>query len=137
VDFTRYAGGGDINAWIAQACQAAGVPANNNWVNGLLTLSQRESGNDPNTVNTTDVNATGPTVVDGHPQNCSRGVAQVIPSTFLSFHTAGTSWAIYDPAANIAAAIGYIRNRYHVSLDGSDLAAKVQQADPTRAPAGY
>jgi hypothetical protein len=137
VDFTRYSGGGDINAWIAQACQAAGVPANNNWVNGLLTLSQRESGNDPNTVNTSDVNATGPTVADGHPQNCSRGVAQVIPSTFLSFHAAGTSWAIYDPAANIAAAIGYIRNRYHVSLDGSNLAAKVQQADPTRDPAGY
>jgi hypothetical protein len=137
VDFTRYAGGGDIDAWITQACQAAGVPVNDNWLNGLRTLSNRESGNDPNAVNTTDVNATGPTVADGHPQNCSRGLAQVIPPTFLTFHAAGTSWVIYDPIANIAAAIGYIRNRYHVSLDGSNLAANVQQADPTRAPAGY
>ena len=45
VDFTCYAGGGDINAWISQACQAAGVPANSNWMHGLLTLSDRESGN--------------------------------------------------------------------------------------------
>ena len=137
VDFTLYAGGGDIDAWIAQACQAAGVPVNDNWVNGLRTLSNRESRDDPNAVNTWDVNATGPTVGDGHPQNCSRGLAQVIPPTFLTFHAAGTSWSIYDAAANIAAAIGYIRNRYHVSLDGSNLAANVQQADPTRAPAGY
>ena len=137
VDFTRYAGGGNIETWIAQACQAAGVPVNDNWVNGLRTLANRESGNDPNQVNTTDVNATGPTVADGHPQNCSRGVAQVIPSTFLAFHAAGTSWDIYDPVANIAASIRYMRDTYHVSLDGSNLAANVRQADSTRTPAGY
>ncbi len=137
VDFARYAGGGDIDAWITQACQAAGVQANDNWMNGLRTLSHRESANNPNAVNTWDSNATGPTVADGHPQNCSRGLAQVIPPTFLADHAAGTSWTIYDPVANLAAAIGYIRNRYHVSLDGSDLAAKVQQADPGRAAAGY
>jgi esterase/lipase superfamily enzyme len=31
----------------------------------------------------------------------------------------------------------YVCHRYHVSEDGSDLAAKVQQADPTRPPLGY
>jgi hypothetical protein len=45
--------------------------------------------------------------------------------------------AIYDPVANIAAASRYIRDRYQVSLDGSDFAAKVQQADPSRPPHGY
>jgi hypothetical protein len=28
VNFIRYSGGGDIHAWIAQACQAAGLPVN-------------------------------------------------------------------------------------------------------------
>jgi len=137
VDFTFYAGGGNIDAWITLGCQAAGVPANDNWVNGLRTLCDRESKNDPKAVNDTDVNATGPTVADGHRQNCSRSVAQVTPATFLAFHAPGTSWSVYDPVANIAGAIGYIRDRYHVSLDGSNLATNVQQADSNRGPAGY
>jgi len=33
-------------------------------------------------------NATGPTVGDGNPQNCSRGVAQCIPQTFAAYHVA-------------------------------------------------
>lgn len=137
VDFTLYSGGGDINAWIAQACQAAGLPLTDAWVKGFQTLCFRESSNKPNAVNTTDSNATGPIVADGHPQNCSRGVAQCIPPTFAAYHVAGTSVAIYDPVANIAAASRYIRDRYQVSLDGSDFAAKVQQADPSRPPHGY
>ena len=137
VHFTRYSGGGDINAWIAQACQAAGLPHTQAWVKGFQTLCQRESSYDPNAVNTTDSNAYGPIVADGHPQNCSRGVAQCIPPTFAAYHVAGTSVAIYDPVANIAAASRYIRDRYRVSLDGSDFAAKVQQADPSRPPHGY
>jgi hypothetical protein len=137
VDFTRYAGGGDIDTWITLGCQAAGVPANDKWVNGLRTLCYRESENNPNAVNTTDVNATGTTVADGHPQNCSRSVAQVTTGTFFAHHAPGTSWSIYNPVANIAAAILYIRDRYHVSSDGSNLATKVQQADPNRSPAGY
>jgi SLT domain-containing protein len=64
-------------------------------------------------------------------------VAQVIPPTFAAHHVAGTSAAIYHPVANIAAASRYIRDTYHVSLDGSDFAAKVQQADPNRPPKGY
>jgi hypothetical protein len=137
VDFTRYAGGVDIDASIAQACQAAGVPFNDDWLHGYQTLINRESGNDPNAVNTTDVNATGPTVADGHPQNCSRGVAQVIPPTFLTYHAPGTSWAIYDPVANIAASIRYNMHTYNVLPDGSNLARRVQQADPGRAAHGY
>ena len=137
VHFTLYSGGGDINTWISQACQAAGLPVNSNWVNGFLTLCNRESSYLPNAVNTTDYNANGPIVADGHPQNCSRGLAQCIPSTFAAYHVAGTSNDIYDPVANIAAASQYIRSRYQVSLDGSDFAAKVQQADPNCSPQGY
>ena len=137
VDYSAYNGGGAFAAWLANACTAAGVFANDDWSGGMTTLCKRESSFKPNAVNDYDSNATGPRVADGYPQNCSRGVAQCIPSTFASHHAEGTSWQIYDPVANIAAAISYIVDHYHVALDGSDLARKVQQADPNRPPHGY
>lgn len=137
VSFGKYSGGGNITSWIASACAQAGVPQNSYWLDGMKTLCQRESSFNPNAVNTWDTNATGPTVSDGHPQNCSRGVAQCIPSTFADYHCDGTSWDIYDPVANIAASINYCINFYHVAQDGSDLGQKVQQADSTRGPHGY
>ena len=73
-------------------------------------------------------------------QGCSRGVAQCTPSTFAAYHVVGTSTSIYNPVANIAAASQYVRNCVccgYVSEDGSDFAAKVQQADPNRPPHGY
>lgn len=108
-----------------------------NWTTGLVTAAGRESGYDFNAVNTTDSNATGPTVADGHPANCSRGVLQTIPPTFAEHHQAGTSNDIYDAVANTCAAINYVVSRYGVSKDGHDLAAKVQQFDPSRPPMGY
>jgi SLT domain-containing protein len=60
---------------------------------------QTESGGNPNAINLTDSNAKA-----GHP---SQGLMQTIPSTFARWHVAGTSWNIYDPLANIAAAINY------------------------------
>jgi hypothetical protein len=137
VDYSPYSGGGDINGWIVGACQAAGLPASSGWVSGFTTLCQRESSYDPNAVNTADSNAWGPIVGDGNPLHCSRGVAQCIPDTFAQYHVGGTSVAIYDPVANIAAASQYVRDHYGVSADGSDFAAKVQQADPNRPPHGY
>jgi hypothetical protein len=156
VTFTRYPGGnGGIDKWIRDACLAAGVPANDAWVEGYRVLCSRESGTDPNAVNLWDSNAVTPAgyvkVFDygnngtfGKPLNgamtefqCSRGVAQCVPQTFALYHVPGTSSSIYDPVANIAASIGYVRARYEVMLDGSNLASKVQQADPTRPPKGY
>ena len=137
VQYTQYHGGGNIDAWVAEACQKAGLPHNDHWVKGFKTLCQRESTFNPNAINTTDYNARGERVGDGHPLNCSRGIAQCIPPTFAAHHTNGTSKSIYDPVANIAASMGYVRQRYQVSVDGSDLARKVQQADPTRPPKGY
>jgi len=37
---------------------------------------------------------------------------QTIMTTFDAYHQAGTSWNIYDPVANAAAAINYIKARY-------------------------
>ena len=137
VQHTQYHGGGNIDAWVAEACQKAGLPHNDHWLKGFKTLCQRESTFNPNAINTTDYNARGEPVGDGHPLNCSRGLAQCIPPTFAAHHANGTSNSIYDPVANIAASMGYVRQRYQVSVDGSDLARKVQQADPTRPPKGY
>jgi SLT domain-containing protein len=137
VQYTQYRGGGNIDAWVAEACQKAGLPHNGHWVKGYKTLCQRESSFNPNAINTTDSNAYGERVGDGHALNCSRGIAQCIPPTFAAFHVNGTSKSIYDPVANIASSMEYVRQHYHVSADGSDLARKVQQADPTRPAKGY
>jgi SLT domain-containing protein len=137
VEYTQYHGEGNIEAWIAAACRAAGVPHNDAWVKGYKTLCERESSYNPNAVNITDYNANGERVGDGHPLNCSRGLAQCILPTFAAHHAESTSKSIYDPIANIAASVQYVRDNYQVSLDGSDLAKKVQQADPTRPPKGY
>jgi hypothetical protein len=107
------------------------------WKTGLVTAANRESSYDFNAVNTYDLNATGPIVADGHPANCSRGVLQCIPPTFAKYHQLGTSYDIYDAVANTCAAMNYVVQFYGVSRDGHDLAAKVQQFDPTRPPKGY
>jgi SLT domain-containing protein len=137
VEYTQYTGGGDIDTWIADACDAAGLTRTPAWESGYKTLCKRESSFRANAINTTDGNAHGAIVGDGHALNCSRGIAQCIPSTFANFHAEGTSNSIYNPVANIAASMRYVIHRYHVANDGSDLAEKVQQADPTRPPHGY
>ncbi|MGW7645228.1 transglycosylase SLT domain-containing protein [Streptomyces bobili] len=128
------AGEATARAFAEQACDLAGAPRS--WVTGvgnganLMTLIFRESSHRPNAVNQADVNATGPVQSDGAKLNCSRGYAQVIPGTFAENHQAGTSDRIYDPVANIAAAINYIWRRY------GDI-SRVQQANPHRDPAPY
>jgi SLT domain-containing protein len=96
----------------------------------LITLIERESRFHANAVNQDDMNAKGPRQVDGARLNCSRGYAQVIPGTFAQNHQAGTTNRIYDPVANIAAAINYIWDRY------GDI-SRVQQANPHLRPHGY
>ena len=137
VQYGQYHGGGNIDSWIAEACRRAGLPQNDHWVKGYKTLCERESSHNPNAINTTDSNANGERVGDGHPLNCSRGIAQCIPPTFAAHHANDTSNSIYDPVANIAASMQYVRHQYQVSADGADLARKVQQADPARPPKGY
>jgi len=159
LSFARYVSGGTITSWCAAACAARGITdptAVNYWTVGCHTAIGRESGGNPNACNTNDSNNVTPSgysmVNDygdgyGSPSGnlggrlvnyqCSRGLLQTIPQTFASNHCPGTSNMIYDPVANIAAAMGYVVSRYGVSHDGHDLAAKVQQFDPNRSPRGY
>ncbi|GLW74306.1 hypothetical protein Kpho02_66040 [Kitasatospora phosalacinea] len=128
--------------YIAQALDAMGVTdpkARAAWTEGMLTIASRESSyNAPGSqINAWDSNAHGAIVGDGKPANCSRGGWQCIPSTFAANHVKGTSTDIYDPVANVAASMTYIRSRYHVSPDGHDLASKVPQANPHHRPQGY
>src|SRR6185437_14946821 len=74
----------------------------------VLYQMQTESGGNPNAINLTDSNAAA-----GDP---SRGLMQTIGSTFRAYHWPGTSNNIYDPLANIAAALNYARHRYGPSL---------------------
>lgn len=111
--------------------------AQEHWKTGITTCAKRESGYNLNAVNKWDSNATGPVQSDGARQNCSRGLMQVIPSTFAANHQSGTSTDIYDGVANVCASMNYVMARYHVSRDGHDLAAKVQQFDPHRPAKGY
>lgn len=106
------------------ALSAAGVAKSQwpTWEAGLNTLITRESDWNPKAVNRTDANAKA-----GHP---SEGLAQTIPSTFAAYHVNGTSSDIFDPVANVAAAIKYIEANY-----GS--ITKVQQANASEPPKGY
>jgi SLT domain-containing protein len=79
----------------------------------VLYQMQTESGGNPNAINLSDINAQ-----NGDP---SRGLMQVIMATFDAFHVAGTSWNIYDPLANIAAAINYGEHRYGPTLESNGM----------------
>jgi hypothetical protein len=147
----------NVGKWIRQACKKSGATPSSAWVKGYKTIIKRESGGNPNACNVWDSNAKTPpgfrkvkdfgdgytrhgiVRLKGRPTHfqCSRGIVQCIPQTFAHNHARGTSRNIYDPVASIAASIRYVRGRYDVAKDGSNLARKVQQADPTRPPKGY
>jgi hypothetical protein len=131
--------------YIRQALKILGWPETY-WVTGMATIAARESASNAPSyqVNTTDLNAknvpelfNGGRAPDGYKGQCSRGGWQCIPQTFCTYHVAGTSNSIYDPVANVAAAMNYIVHAYGVSTSGSNLTAKIQQADPNRPPKGY
>lgn len=80
---------------------ANGVPAS---YDGILRNVMRESTGNPQAINLYDSNAAA-----GIP---SKGLLQVIEPTFQAYHVPGTSFDIYDPVANIAAACNYAAHRY-------------------------
>ena len=125
---------------INAALDARGVTdpvARKNWHDGYMTLIGRESGHNASVVNVSDSNAHGAQMSDGAPANSSRGPAHTIPGTFAAHHQPGTSTSIYEPVANIAASMNYVMDRHDVSPDGSNLAARVPQANPNTAGGGY
>jgi LysM repeat protein len=136
VTYARFSGKGSVSHWATRACSIMGLP-HANWARGYAVLCARESSGQPNAINHYDSNARGPIQSDGYPLHCSRGISQCIPDTFAAYHQVRTSADIYNPVANIAASIKYVRARYGVAADGHDLAARVQQANPNRPPLGY
>jgi SLT domain-containing protein len=106
-------GGGGVERWRSVALQAlrmAGAPAS--WIGSLLRRMNQESGGNPRAINNWDSNARR-----GDP---SRGLMQTIGSTFNAYvgHLRGRG--IYDPLANIYAAIRYTISRYGSGPAGWD-----------------
>lgn len=99
------------------------------WARGMDLVARRESNYDAGAVNGWDTNA-----ARGTP---SKGAWQFIGPTFAAYHEPGTSSNIHDLVAQACAFINYARGRYGVAADASDLALKIQQADPRRSPKGY
>ena len=100
-----------------------------NWETGIMVVGDRESDYDNTDVNSEDSNAAA--------GNHSAGTLQFTRTTFEAYHESGTSTDRRDNVAQVCAFINYAMGRYGVSADGSDLADKIQQADPTRPPKGY
>jgi hypothetical protein len=101
--------GGGVQQWAGLVSRALAMEGLSPMLLGrVLYQMQTESGGNPNAINLTDSNAAA-----GDP---SRGLMQTIGSTFRAYHWPGTSSNIYDPLANIAAALNYARHRYGPSL---------------------
>lgn len=98
-------GGAGVQRWRAvalAALAAAHEPAS--WIGSLLSRMQRESGGNPRAINLWDSNAKR-----GTP---SIGLMQTIGPTFAAYAGAYRGRGIYDPFANIYAAIRYTVARY-------------------------
>ncbi|CAM4358105.1 hypothetical protein MB901379_04895 [Mycobacterium basiliense] len=106
-----------------------GPEARARWTRGMDLVAQRESGYNAHAVNGWDSNAARDTP--------SKGAWQFIAPTFAAYHQPGTSSDIYDLVAQACAFINYARGHYGVAADASNLAERIQQADPRRAPRGY
>ncbi|WP_372406681.1 transglycosylase SLT domain-containing protein [Streptomyces luteireticuli] len=94
----------NLDGWIREALDimaAKGIPGS---YDGIYRNVMRESTGNPNAINNWDSNAAA-----GIP---SKGLLQVIDPTFQAYHIEGTSWNIYDPVANIAAACNYAAKTY-------------------------
>ncbi|AEV52074.1 tape measure protein [Rhodococcus phage REQ1] len=91
------------------------------WQRGMNTLITRESGWNAGAINNWDSNAAA--------GNASRGLAQVIPTTFEAHKAPGYN-NIDAPVDNVAASINYIKSRYGTIEN-------VQQANANMAPQGY
>lgn len=103
--FSTAGAGAGVQKWrgvALAALAAAHEPAA--WINSLLARMQRESGGNPRAINLWDSNAKR-----GTP---SIGLMQTIGPTFNAYAGAYRGRGIYDPFANIYAAIRYTVARY-------------------------
>ena len=124
-------GAENVRAAIRAALDHKGIrnpAARARWEAGMMLVSQRESGF-RDAVNNWDSNARA-----GNP---SGGPFQFIRTTYNAYREPGTSGNFRDTLGQACAFINYATRRYGVSLDGHDLAMRIQQADPRRSPKGY
>ncbi|MFI5758452.1 transglycosylase SLT domain-containing protein [Streptomyces sp. NPDC051569] len=94
----------NLDGWIRESLaimKAKGIPGS---YDGLHRNIMRESSGNPNAINLWDINAQ-----NGIP---SKGLLQVIPPTFKTYHVSGTPDNIYNPVSNITAAANYAAARY-------------------------
>lgn len=99
------------------------------WERGMDLVARREFNYNANAINNWDSNA-----ARGTP---SKGAFQFIAPTFAAYHQPGTSRDIHNLVAQACAFINYAMGRYGVAVDASNLADRIQQADPRRSPKGY
>lgn len=102
-------GGSGVAQWAGLVHKALAMEGLSPFLAGnVLYQMQTESGGNARAINLTDMNARM-----GDP---SRGLMQVIMGTFRAYHWPGTAWNIFDPLANIAAALNYARHVYGATL---------------------
>lgn len=95
----------NLDGWIREAravLAAHDIPVPT--YNGIYRNIMRESSGNPYAINLWDINAQ-----NGIP---SKGLLQTIDPTFNAYHVSGTSWNVYNPVANIAAACNYAWHVY-------------------------
>jgi len=101
--------GGGVARWTGDVMKALGMLGEPlSLTRQVLYQMQTESGGNPRAINLTDINAQ-----HGDP---SRGLMQVIGATFAAFAGPLARRGIYDPLANIYAAVNYAMHRYGRSL---------------------
>lgn len=96
---------GDVESWrplVLQALRMLGLPMD--WADITLRRMNQESGGNPRAVNLWDVNAKR-----GDP---SKGLMQVIASTFRAYRDTRAPDDVFDPLANILASMKYATARY-------------------------
>jgi SLT domain-containing protein len=121
-----------VHSAIRKALDIKGIhdpAARARWERGMDLVARRESNYNAGAINGWDANA-----ARGTP---SKGAWQFIAPTFAAYHQPGTSSNIHDLVAQACAFINYARGHYGVAADASNLADRIQQADPRRAPKGY
>lgn len=94
---------GNYRGIAKQALEHTGDYSETN-LNALMARMKQESGGNAKAINTWDSNAKA-----GHP---SKGLMQVIQSTFDAYRDKSLSSDIYNPLANIVASINYTKARY-------------------------
>ncbi|GAA3739337.1 transglycosylase SLT domain-containing protein [Streptomyces tremellae] len=103
----------NLNGWIRESLSIMKKHHIPGSYSGIYRNVIRESSGNPKAINLWDINAQ-----KGIP---SKGLLQVIPPTFASYHVTGTPNNIYDPVANIVAACNYAADKYG-SMDNVDSA---------------